>query len=148
MPTDTVINRFDTQDVVGIGIDLPLMSGNGSSFAINYTTMDQAEANAKNLLLTNKGERIMQPNFGCDLYRALYDNITEVLIDSIDERIRDQFAYWLPYIVINELTIGPNKSDSGAANKLFIKMVISLKNNLFDTRSIELTISQNSNEFS
>lgn len=148
MPTDTVINRFDTQDVVGIGIDLPLMSGNGSSFAINYTTMDQAEANAKNLLLTNKGERIMQPNFGCDLYRALYDNITEVLIDSIDERIRDQFAYWLPYIVINELTIGPNNSDSGAANKLFIKMVISLKNNLFDTRSIELTISQNSNEFS
>lgn len=148
MPTDIVSNRLDTLDVVGIGIDLPLISGNGSSFAINYTTMDQAEANAKNLLLTNKGERIMQPNFGCDLYRALFDNMTEVLTDLMEERIRDQFGYWLPYININELTIKQNETDNGAGNKLFLKMIISLKNNLFDTRSIELTISQNGNESS
>lgn len=148
MPTDIVTNRLDSSEIVGIGIDLPLMSGNGSSFAINYTTMDQAEANAKNLLLTNKGERVMQPNFGCDLYRAIYENITEVLIDAMDDRIREQFALWLPYININELIIEPNFEDNGAANKLFVQMVISLKKNLFDTRSIQLTISQNANESS
>ncbi len=148
MPTDIVINRLDASEVVGVGIDLPLIAGNGSSFAINYTTMDQAEANAKNLLLTNKGERVMQPNFGCDLYKAIHENITEVLTDTMEERIRDQFSFWLPYININDLTIKPNFEDNSAGNKLFLQMVISLKKNLFDTRSIQLTISQNTNESS
>ena len=148
MPTDITISPLDINQFVGIGIDLPLMAGNGSTFAINYTTLDQAVANAKNLLLTNQGERVMQPAFGCDLYRTIHENITDFAISTLEDRIRSQFEYWLPYINIVELTIEGNEEQASSANKLFVKMSISLNNNKFDTRSIELTLTQTGNESS
>lgn len=142
MPTDITINPLDRRRVA-IGIGLPLFTGQSSQMNLTYTTMDQAEANARNLLLTNRGERVMQPKFGCDLYRALFDNMTDAYFEVLHDRIRDQFAYWLPYISIDELDIFSNEVDQSTANKLYIKMRISLKNNQFDTRSIDLVITRN-----
>lgn len=135
MAVEIRINPLDFEPDIAIGIDLPMISG-GAAFQLNYTTLDQAVANAKNLLLTNRGERIMQPDFGCDLSATLFENITEELTDAIDERIRSSFDYWLPYIFINELTVIPNED----ANLITIKLSISLVGNRFDTRSIQLEI--------
>lgn len=143
MPTDIIINPIDLKQNTAIGIGLPMINFQGLYFNQTYTTLDQAEANARNLLLTNQGERLMQPTFGCDLYRSLFDNMTLDFIESIKAKIRSQFTYWLPYIFINQLDVITNETDSTSVNKLFIRQVISLKHNTFDTRSIDLTISQN-----
>ena len=73
---------------VAIGIDLPMSSFQGSSFALNYLTLDQAVANAKNLLLTNHGERPMLPLFGCNLRRVLFENLgaDDLLVDSKNDK--------------------------------------------------------------
>ena len=88
MAVEIKINPLDFEKNVAIGVDLPMIAGSGATFKLNYMSLDQAVANAKNLLLTNKGERIMQPNFGCDLTKALFENITEDLTISIQETIR------------------------------------------------------------
>jgi len=113
----------------------------GGLFQQTYFSIDQALANARNLLLTNKGERIMQPNLGCDLSNILFENITEDLVTSIESNIRSSFNYWLPYIFINELLVTPNEDQ----NRINLKMTISLNNNATDTRSIQLEILNNSN---
>ena len=56
------INPIDLNPDIAIGIAVPLMQEVGAIFNLNYLTIDQAYSNAKNLLLTEKGERIMQPN--------------------------------------------------------------------------------------
>jgi len=139
MPTDIGVNYLDTLKDRGIGIDLPLFADYGSGFKINYTTLDQAAANAKNLLLTNHGERVMLPTFGCNLYKSLFENQTTFLVDNVKSTITSQFDYWLPYIFINNLEVTTDPD----YNRLFISITISLKNNQYDTRSIQLEVRRN-----
>ena len=139
MAIEIKIHPLDFEPDVAIGIDLPMIAGVGAAFKLNYTTLDQAVSNAKNLLLTNKGERIMQPDFGCDLRASLFQNITDELVVQIDQTIRESFNYWLPYIFINELLVVPYPD----ANRIDLTLTISLEGNKFDTRSIQLEILTN-----
>jgi phage baseplate assembly protein W len=136
MAIEIKLHPLDFEPDIAIGIDLPMMAGTGAAFKLNYTTLDQAVANAKNLLLTNRGERIMQPDFGCDLRNTLFENITEDLITKLEDRIKSNFDYWLPYIFINELSIVPSEDQ----NRIYVSLTISLEGNKFDTRSIQLEL--------
>lgn len=128
---------LDTELNVAIGLDLPTNSKQGSLFEMNYLTLDQAVANAKNLLLTNHGERPMLPSFGCNLRGVLFDNATEDLLETIEDTIKENFQIWLPYIFINELVVdAPDLSP----NRVNISLSISLVGNEFDTRSIQLEL--------
>jgi phage baseplate assembly protein W len=128
---------LDSELNVAIGIDLPTNSKQGSLFQLNYLTIDQMVANAKNLLLTNHGERPMLPTFGCNLRNVLFENATDDLVLLIEDTIRENFEIWLPYIFINELIVdAPDLSP----NRINIKMSISLVGNQFDTRSIQLEL--------
>ena len=141
MAIEIRVDPIDIELDVAVGIDLPMNNAKGSSFKLNYLTLDQAVANAKNLLLTDAGERVMLPTFGCDLKRSLFENITQQLTDSIENRIKTSFAYWLPYIFINELSVRANED----RNMIQISLLISLGKNQFDTRSIILTLTQSQN---
>lgn len=137
MAIEIKINPIDFEPDVAIGIDLPMNTAHGQGvFQLNYLTLDQAVANAKNLLLTNQGERYMQPEFGCNLRQTLFQNINEDLVIDVETLIRNQFSYWLPYISIVSLQVIPYED----ANRIQIKLSISLRGNEFDTRSIQLDI--------
>lgn len=78
----------------------------------------------------------MQPTFGCDLDRQVFENITDTLLGTIEDTIRTQFQYWLPYIFINELELTPDYDN----NRIYIQLTISLAGNQLDTRSIQLEV--------
>ena len=67
-----IANKYpiDLEARKAVGFGFPL---NGDAvFVPTYTTSDQIKANLVNWLLTNKGERIMNPNFGADLKSLLF----------------------------------------------------------------------------
>ena len=136
MAIEIRINPLDFEPDVALGIDLPMMAGTGAAFKLNYLSIDQAVANAKNLLLTEKGERIMQPEFGCGLRKHIFENIEDDLTESIRENIIVNFDYWLPYIFINDIQVVPNED----YNRIRVTLTISLKGNQIDTRSIQVEI--------
>ena len=78
------INPLDLQKNVAVGIPFPL--GGTPIFASTYTTQDQALSNLKNLLLTRKGERPLQPLFGTDIPSFLFENITQELLDNLKDK--------------------------------------------------------------
>lgn len=92
----------DQQDSGWLGIKFPTNgSANGSSggfFNMSRTTEEQAITNYVNLLLTRRGERYFQPNFGVGLQLFLFENNTTSTRTLIKKAIEDQCAYWLPYI--------------------------------------------------
>ena len=68
---------------------------------LNYTTAKQIDANLRNLILTIKGERVMQPNFGSDVYFLLFEQLDEATLSAAAvEAIRDATERWMPYIDI------------------------------------------------
>ena len=56
-----------------IGISLPLDYGSQGFFNQTKTTLQQVGHNIQNLLLTQKGERLGNPNFGSNLMRILFE---------------------------------------------------------------------------
>ena len=73
-----------------VGIGFPLgFNVEGRLFNQTKTVLDQAKSNLRNLLLTTPGERVGQPDFGCNLIDVLFDqNIVEIS-NRVDEIIRE-----------------------------------------------------------
>jgi phage baseplate assembly protein W len=90
---------------VAVGIKLPFSQTNGRLFDLSYSTEEQALSNLKNLILTKQSERIMQPLFGTNLQKALFEPDDDLLKLSISNSIEQAVSFWLPYISINELNI-------------------------------------------
>tara|TARA_R110000744_G_scaffold350497_1_gene456192 strand:+ start:125 stop:658 length:534 start_codon:yes stop_codon:yes gene_type:complete len=82
-------------------------SGN-SVFGLVYTTQDQVVSNFKNLLLTQKGERYMQPNFGTDIYKTLFENNVQDMRSAVKRTLTKDINFWLPNIIINDIKLTPN----------------------------------------
>ena len=96
-----------------IGISLPLEYGTKGFFNQTKTTLQQAQHNIRNLLLTIKGERLGNPTFGSDLMRVIFEPEDEFLESKIEEAIRSSMDEFLPYISLQEIKvesdITPNK---------------------------------------
>ena len=105
--TDLAENDYK---ILGIGINKS--SDRGGIFAVNYTTLTQAKDNLKNLILTRKGERIMNPTFGCDIYNVLFEQLDGQLIENkIESTILDAVSNWLPYLNIDEIIFDYDDND-------------------------------------
>lgn len=102
------------QRLRGIGISLPFNNPNGI-FSTTYINRDQVLSNLKNLLLTAKGERYFQPDFGTDIRTILFENITdeEEFKDRLKQEIQAALGYWLPYLLIDTLTVNINMTENG-----------------------------------
>lgn len=91
------------RDFGSLGIKLPMNASGDSSnngiFNMSYSTEEQAVSNYINLLLTKRGERYMQPNFGIGIQNYIFDPSTQVMRSEIELVIRQQAGYWLPYII-------------------------------------------------
>jgi phage baseplate assembly protein W len=95
------INPLDLNQNVAVGVVFPF---NGNAvFNSSYTTQDQVKSNLINVLLTEPGERIYEPNFGVGLKKLLFEN--QIKEDELESRIKDQSALYVPEIEITNLII-------------------------------------------
>jgi phage baseplate assembly protein W len=102
--TDT--EEFSNQ---AYGITLPVQRGNTGYFSQAFSSFEQAKSNLRNLLLTRKGERLFQPNFGSGIHELLFEQATNDLESKLQENITNSVNFWLPYINID--TIDVNMTD-------------------------------------
>ena len=98
------MKAFNGRDDIATGIALPFGSGR-SNFKLVYTTLEQAKTNIINLLLTHKGERFMQPEFGTNLRRFLFRQNTQNLEDDVREDLLQAIKFWLPYVKVETIDI-------------------------------------------
>ena len=119
--------RFDDDPDIAIGITLPLTNGKNGYFDQSYTTIVAAKTNLKNLLLTMKGERLMQPDFGTDLMKLIFEQDDGSMPDKIRSTIIDAVEFWLPYLVMNKVEVTNQLSgDDNNINRYNVSLVFSL----------------------
>ena len=105
------VREIDRNDDIYIGLEFPLDHNLTGFFRQSKTIPQQVKSNIKNLLLTSKGERVFQPDFGCDLRDLLFEQINNETLDRVDNSIRIALDTWLPYVNINDLTIVQDESN-------------------------------------
>ena len=115
----------DEQDK-SVGVTLPLRKGNNGYFEVSYTTKDQIKSNIKSLLLTQKGERVMQPNFGSDLRKCLFEPITQNLDSFIEDTITEAIDTWMPYVTIESIVYDTDNTLKDR-NRIDLELKYSLK---------------------
>ena len=114
----------DLDPNVKIGIPLPMDHVDGSGFFPGTsTTLSQTSSNIRNLLLTNKGERVGQPEFGCGLLQILFEPMSDSLIDDVQATIEEAMAIWLPHVLVSKLNVGRGEEEP---NQLIIEIEFSL----------------------
>ena len=69
------------------------------------TTLQQAQHNIRNLLLTIKGERLGNPTFGSNLMRVIFEPEDEFLESKIEEAIRSSMDEWIPFVNLQEIKV-------------------------------------------
>jgi phage baseplate assembly protein W len=106
VPQTIRVNPLDLQKNIVIGVSLPFNAA--GVFNKTYSTKDQIKSNLINLLLTDKGERIMNPEFGADVRRSLFDNITESNNESLRLKIIDAINIFIPEIELGSVDIVPD----------------------------------------
>jgi phage baseplate assembly protein W len=111
-------------------------------FQKNYTTRKQLAENIKNLILTKKGERIMNPLFGCDVHRVLFEPFIPGQIENkIQQSIEQAVNYWIPEVNIEEIVF--DFDDKDIDNHLInLNVVFSLVINPDITDSVQVTIKE------
>ena len=83
-----------------IGVKLPLTYDSADGFTMIKTLRGMIKQNLKMLVLTNPGERVMEPNFGVGAMRALFANYSEGVEVELEERIRAQAKMYIPTVRI------------------------------------------------
>lgn len=123
MPIPQVV-RIDPRDLDknrAIGVSLPFNAG--GVFNKTFSTKDQIKSNLINLLLTYKGERILNPEFGADLPRLLFEPINNETLDKIQNQIITSVAIYVPEVNITNIEITPDID----INTIYINIIYQFK---------------------
>jgi len=122
IPQTTRVNPLDLQKNIAIGVSLPF-SGPSGPFNKTYSTKDQTKSNLINLLLTNKGERLFNPEFGADISNLIFEGITEDLDNFIINLITDNVNLFMPEIQLGDIIVNKDQD----YNSIFITVNYKLK---------------------
>jgi phage baseplate assembly protein W len=104
IPQTIRVNPLDLQKNIAIGVSLPF----NKPFTSTYTTKDQIKSNLLNLILTARGERIMNPLFGTGLREFLFEGITDFNIENLKLDLINSINVFIPEITVLEISIIPN----------------------------------------
>jgi phage baseplate assembly protein W len=123
IPQTIRVNPLDLQKNIVIGVSLPFNAP--GVFNKTYSTKEQIKSNLINLLLTDKGERIMNPEFGTDLRKSLFDNITDSSIEVLKVKIIDAVNIFIPEIFLEDVIIEPDNDYNALNVTINYRLVIS-----------------------
>jgi phage baseplate assembly protein W len=104
IPQTIRVNPLDLQGNIAIGVSLPF-NGPAGPFNSTYSTQEQAKYNLINLLLTNKGERVFNPEFGTDLRPVLFEPITEDIVSLIQSIVTTSVNTYVPEVVVSDIIV-------------------------------------------
>ena len=128
--------EIDLDERKTIGLELPIKRNNTSDFAMTKNSLQQAEHNLKNLLLTHVGERVGQPTFGSRLRALCFEQLDESLPERIEVEIKQSVSIWLPYINIIYVT---TLTEEGDKNKIVVRIKYSTTLNTQTIQRMDIT---------
>jgi len=94
---------------MGINLKFPLRSFRKGFFEMNNTTVDAVREDIKILLLTKKGERVINPEIGTNipiLLGELFEPIKKKEMEArIGAEIRSALSIFMPYVTMTSIQV-------------------------------------------
>lgn len=132
--------------MVSINIRFPLEDDNEKRklFRLNDVTKDALTSNLVLLLLTSKGERYYNPNYGTNLLKYIFEPKDNLTISDIEEELRLTVKEFIPQLNIDSISFFENEDELGNPindNEINIRIDYTFNEDVFsEQRSLTLTI--------
>lgn len=82
------------------------------------------------ILMTRKGERVMRPEFGCNIHAYAFETMDFGIISQMEESVREALILWEPRIKDIEVYIVPGKKEG--VMEIHIQYLVRSTNNPYN----------------
>lgn len=131
---------------MGVNLKFPLRAFRKGFFEMNNTTLDAVREDIKILLLTKKGERVINPTIGTNIPILLGEVFEPIKKNEMEARIgaeiRDALENWMPFVRMDSIEIfttdNPPIGTNINENDILVNMTYTLLNAAGITDSIQL----------
>ena len=108
--TSTPTPFDNTRALIGRGLSFPFtVDGKGH---IALTTGDDVVAAIYMITMTAPGERVMRPDFGCEIWDLVYSPVNAATLGQMANAVRQALSRWEPRIEVDDVTVRPQPDDA------------------------------------
>jgi len=142
VPSEFKIKAPKSQRRQVLGLSYPLGSNLGGGYFSRRSGVDMIRDAIKQLLLTEPGERVMLPNFGCNLKKYLFEPLDEITFESIKREVQISFNNYIKGATLIKLAVLPT-GDTGPSggNSLEVILTVQLDSSELEIFDVEVEIS-------
>ncbi len=119
-----------SKDFLGIGWKVPVAVGASGNVAMSKYEDDIKEA-ILIILKTAKGERVMNPDFGCGIHDMVFQTISMSTLSMIEMDVRDALIKYEPRVELINIKVSTERIDEGQL-LVSIDYKVRSTNNLFN----------------
>ena len=98
---------------LGTGWKFPPEFSLESAGVAMVSAADDIRESLRILLSTSPGERVMVPEFGCGLYRMVFQKLDPTSITEMQELVRQAILHWEPRITLDSVSAAPDPGEAG-----------------------------------
>jgi uncharacterized protein len=108
-------DRFDTtRALLGRGLAFPFTVDGAGHIAL--MAGDDVVAAIYMVIMTAPGERVMRPDFGCEIWDLVYSPVNAATVGQMGNAVRQALSRWEPRIEVEDVTVRPNADDASIVN--------------------------------
>lgn len=123
--------RDTARGFLGVGWKFPVEVDPVTGRVRSTSSEENIQESVRLILLTGKGERMMHPDFGCDLQKYLFGVVTYTACTQMAQEARQALIRWEPRITDIETRAEPDPQDS-ARILLHVSYVVRATNNPYN----------------
>ena len=123
--------RDTAREFLGVGWKFPVEVDPVTGRVRTASSEENIQESVRLILLTGKGERMMHPEFGCDLRRYLFGVVTYTACTQMAQEVRQALIRWEPRIRDIETYVELDPADS-ARVLVHISYVVRATNNPYN----------------
>ena len=126
------------KDITGNPVSLQKSKGQGGYFSKNYG-VTLIRNNLRQLILCNKGERVMLPDYGMSLNKYLFEPLDETTFYLIKNDILSTLATYFSSVHVLGIKVfaSPRKQDE---HQLIVSLTLQLLDQSLDIFDVEVTL--------
>jgi phage baseplate assembly protein W len=99
-------NPIDVEQRVAVGVSIPFNVND--VFNKTYSTSDQIKSNIINYILTDRGERVFNLDFGSSLRRYIFENSNLANSSLLQQTLSSELSTNFPNVQFNQIVVTPN----------------------------------------
>lgn len=123
--------RERTKSFLGTGFSFPIEVDEATGRMKTVSLEEDIAQAVRIILMTRKGERVMRPEFGCDIYDYAFDAMDYTTRFQMEQAVREALMVWEPRITKVEVHINDEQETEGML-LIEISYVVRSTNNPFN----------------